>query len=83
MIPYLSGDSSRGMLKIGLSYKQTKKFAVDDVAYINIHDVSMFGVKTKKAGIFNGFPLYLPRQSGDPHFSFQILNGYNVSCLLV
>ena len=51
---------------------------------INIRDVSVtFGVKTEKAGILNIFSLYLPTQSGDPHFLFELLNGYQVSYLLV
>ena len=51
---------------------------------INIRNVSAtFGVKTKKAGMLNVFSLYLPTQSGDPHFLFELLNGFHVSYLLV
>ena len=59
-------------------------FAVDDVALNNICDVSAtFDIKTKKAGILNGFSLNLPTQFDDPHFLFQLLNGNIVSYLLV
>ena len=58
-------------------------FAVDG-RLINIRDVSAtFDIKTKKAGILNGFSLNLPTQFDDPHFLFQLLNGYIVSYLLV
>ena len=40
-------------------------------------------LKWKKAGILNVFSLYLPTQSGDPHFLFEPLNGNHVSYLLV
>ena len=33
--------------------------------------------------MLNVFSLYLPTQSGDPHFLFELLNGYHVSYLLV
>ena len=33
--------------------------------------------------MLNVFSLYLPKQSGDPHFLFELLNGYHVSYLLV
>ena len=49
-----------------------------------ISDVdATFGVKTKKAGILNFFSLYLPMQTGDPYFLFELLNGNHVSYLLV
>ena len=49
-----------------------------------LRDVSAtFGVKTKKAGVMNVFSLYLPTQSGDPNFLFELLNSYHVSYLLV
>ena len=44
-----------------------------------VHGVSAtFGVKTKKAGILNFLSLYLPTQSGDPNFLFELLNGNHV-----
>ena len=49
-----------------------------------MRDVSAtFDIKTKKAGILNEFSLNLPMQFDDPHFLFQLLDGYGVSYLLV
>ena len=51
---------------------------------INIRDVNAtFDIKTKKAGILNGFSLNLPTQFDAPYFLFQLLDGYVVSYLLV
>ena len=37
----------------------------------------------KKGGNIERFFSYLPTQSGDPHFLFELLNRYHVSYLLV
>ena len=47
--------------------------------YFAVDDVATFDIKTKK----NGFSLNLPTQFDDPHFLFQLLNGYIVLYLLV
>ena len=54
-------------------------FAVDDVALIYATSVQRLTLKRKK----NGFSLNLPTQFDDPHFLFQLLNGYIVLYLLV